>query len=303
MAEEKGEVLDLVPLGQAQLQRTQVNNTVFSGGIKDGGSYLPVLSLKGRQFHIKTGKNEKVSLDDRTLDVILVTARPDLSKQYYAGEFGDGSGAAGKSPDCKSADGKVPDADVANPQSKSCATCRMNAWGSKINKVTGKEGKACGDHKVLILAPPTLDAEKPLQLQLPAASLQNLGVYIKLLNHNGLSAHSVVTQLRFTTEDAFPKLEFKYVRNLTNTENEQVQAIVVREDVQLVVGVAQQAAQQAAPEQHKSETPAVVQTTVAPTSGPGSGSGSGEAVKTPADDKPSDEVASILSRWGATAKK
>ena len=94
MSDEKPVVLDLVPLGQAQLERAVVNNEVFSGGIKDAGSYLPVLSLKGRQFHIKTGKNEKVSLEDRSLDVILVTARADLSKQYYAGDYGDGSQAA-----------------------------------------------------------------------------------------------------------------------------------------------------------------------------------------------------------------
>ena len=299
---DKHVVLDLVPLGQAQLERAQVNNEVFSGGIKTGSDFLPTLSLKGRQFHIKAGKDKPVDLEDRTLDVIMVTARADLSKQYYAGEYGDGSQAKGKAPDCKSADGKVPDPDIANPPSKTCATCRMNAWGSKINAVTGKEGKACADHKVLILAPPTLEPatdpnEKPLQLQLPAASLKNLGEYIKLLNHNGLAANEVVTKLKFTNEDAFPKLEFKYVRNLAPDEIQQVQQIAVRDDVVATVKTPDHAAPK-----HESETPAVVDripTTVAPTSGPGSG----EAVNTPADDKPSDEVAGILSRWGATAKK
>jgi len=290
LSDEKPVVLDLVPLGQAQLERAVVNNEVFSGGIKDAGSYLPVLSLKGRQFHIKTGKNEKVSLEDRSLDVILVTARAELSKQYYAGKF-DTSKSAGKAPDCKSADGKVPDPDVVNPQSKTCATCRMNAWGSKINEITGKESKACADHKVLILAPPTLDAEKPLQLQLPADSLKNLGVYIKLLNHNGLSANGVVTKLRFTDGDSHPKLDFKYVRNLTNAEIGQVGELAQRDDVVAVIRTPDHAA---TTEKHESETPAVVQNVVEKTE---------ERNDAPADDTPSDSVKSVLSRWSMTGKK
>jgi hypothetical protein len=286
MAEERPVVLDLVPLGQAQLERSQVNNQVFSGGIKDGSDFLPTLSLRGRQFHIKTGKNEKVSLEDRRLEVIMVTARADLSKQYYAGKYDPEKAGA---PDCKSADGKVPDPDVAKPMSVTCATCRMNAWGSKINEITGKEAKACADHKVLILAPPTLDSEKPLQLQLPAASLKNLGLYIKLLNHNGLAANEVVTELSFTVDDAFPKLAFKYKRNLTSNEIGKTKEIEVREDVLATIKTPDAAPP---PVKNASEQQTVVQNVTPSADTP-----------PPADDKPSDEVASILSRWGATAKK
>jgi hypothetical protein len=251
------------------------------------------LSLKGRQFHIRYSKTEKVSLEDRRLEVIMVTARADLSKQYYAGKYDPEKGGA---PDCKSADGKVPDPDVANPMSTTCATCRMNAWGSKINETNGKEGKACADHKVLILAPPTLEPatdqkEKPLQLQLPAASLKNLGLYIKLLNHNGLAAGEVVTELSFTDGDAFPKLNFKYKRNLTSDEIAKTQAVAGRGDVLAAIKTPD-----AAPVKNASE-----QQTVVPNVPP-----KNDEVKQsdpPADDKPSDEVASILSRWGATAKR
>lgn len=292
---DKHVVLDLVPLNQAQMERAKKENSLFSGGIKSGGDFLPLLSLKGRQFHIKTGKNEVVSLDDRTLDVIMVTARQDISKQYFEGEYVPGTV---KAPDCKSMDGKVPDADIANPPSKTCATCRMNAWGSKINKLTGKEGKACGDFKSLILAPPTLDADKPLHLSLPAGSLQNLGLYIKLLDHNGLAANEVVTKLSFTS-DSFPKLEFKYVRNLDPTEIAQVLEIAQRDDVIATVKVPERQEHT-----HTSEQPVVaqttrVETTVAPTSGPRSG----EAPPAAPADEPTDEVKNILGRWGATAKK
>jgi hypothetical protein len=288
MAKDKDVVLDLVPLGQAQLERAQVNNSKFAGGIKDGGDFLPTLGLKGRQFHIKAGKNEVVSLEQRTLDVIMVTAREGISKNYFAGEFVAGSGAA---PDCRSADGITPDADVAAKQSATCATCRMNAWGSKINKATGKEGKACADFKMMILAPPTLDSEKPLQLALPAASLKNLGLYIKLLNHNGLAANEVVTQLRFS-DDAFPKLEFKYVRNLNATEIGQVRDTEARDDVKAVVTKAEA---HTAPS--PSEQPAVVPAT------PPVQDAVNLAFGKPAEaDAPTDEVANILGRWGASKK-
>lgn len=290
---DKREVLDLVPVGTAQLERAQKTNTVFSGGIK-GGSFLPTLSFRGRQFRIKSGKNDEVSLDSRTLDVIMVTARADVSKAYYEGKFV--AGQAGKGPTCKSANGVTPDADVVNKQSSTCATCRMNAWGSKINETTGKEGKACGDHKVIIFAPPTLDGDKPLQCQLPAMSLQNLGVYIKLLDHNGLAANEVITQLKFTDGDAFPKLEFKYAGSLNADEIAKVAAVAAREDVLATVRTPEKKE-----EQSGSEQKVVVQVkatapdpTVAPSGGP--------ATQTATEDNPTDEVSSILSRWGAKGK-
>lgn len=289
-------MLDLVPLGQAQLQRAQVHNEKFSGGIKEGGSFLPTLSLKGRQFHIKAGKNESVSLDNRTLEVIMVTARDGVSKQYFAGAYVAGTS---KAPDCQSADGIRPDPNVANKQSVTCATCRMNAWGSKINKETGKEGKACGDHKILILAPPTLDGDKPLQLQLPATSLQNLGLYIKLLNHNGLAANEVVTVLKFTDGEAYPKLEFKYVRNLTKDEIAKTKDIESRQDVIDTVKTPEHAEAPAG----ASEQQTVIQQPVPPATPTAPASGGPTPEQPAADDKPGDEVAAILGRWGATAKK
>lgn len=306
MAEEKGEVLTLVPLGQAQLQRAQVHNDKFSGGIKDGGDFLPTLGLRGRQFRIRANKQE-VALDNRTLDVILVTAREALSKSYYAGAFDPGTS---KAPDCKSADGIRPDADVKSPVNKTCADCRMNAWGSKVNQTTGAQGKACADYKLLILAPPDLDGDKPLQLQLPAMSLRDkdkyqksLGSYIKLLNHNGLAADEVATRLKFTDDDAFPRLEFTYVRNLTKDEITKVREVAQRDDVKATVSVETATL---APEQHASEQPAVTAPVTPPaetaTQNPTSQASGGPTPAETTDQSPTDEISNILGKWGATAK-
>lgn len=286
--------MTLVPVGPGgKLEKSEAGarNTKFAGGIKDGGDFLPTLGLKGRQFHIKSG-GQTVSLDNRTLDVILVTARDGLSKMFYEGDYEAG---AAKKPDCQSVNGVRPDPGVPKPQSDNCATCRMNAWGSKINKVTGKEGKACADTKMLILAPPTLDAEKPLQLSLPAASLKNLSAYIKLLNHNGLAANEVVTTLKFTG-DSYPKLDFKYARNLTSDEAQKVKDVEARDDVQATLS------EPAAPAVE--ETATAVQPTVVENVKP--------AAQAPAEappaaakttDSPTDEVADVLSRWGASPAK
>lgn len=296
---EEHKVLDLVPVGQAQLERVAVKNDKFSGGIKDGGDFLPSLGLRGRQFRIRANKQE-VPIDARTLDVILVTAREALSKSYYEGEFQPGTS---KQPDCKSADGIRPDADVKSPMNRTCADCRMNAWGSKINKTTGGQGKACADYKMLILASPTLDDDKPLQLQLPAMSLRNkdaytksLGAYVKLLNHNGLAADEVVTRLKFT-DDAFPRLEFTYVRNLSGTEIAKVREVAERDDVKATVSTETASL---APETHASEQPAAVKTEQPANPTVTDQASGGQTQET--SEGPSDEIGAILGKWGAQGK-
>ncbi|HZI17015.1 MAG TPA: hypothetical protein VEY09_00320 [Pyrinomonadaceae bacterium] len=316
---------ELVPLGSAPLATTaaaDVNNK-FAAGIKDGGDFLPSLSLKGRQFHIKSG-GQLVSLDNRTLDVILVTARDGLSKSYYVGPYVPGEN---KKPDCQSSNGLTPDVTVAAPQSETCARCPQNAWGSKINATTGAQGKACADTKVLILAPPSLDGDKPLLLALPAASLKNFAAYIKLLNHNGLRADQVITRLVFTA-DAFPKLDFQYVQNLDAASIAAAAGIAERDDVQAAVNPPVAAAPtlvQVGPavaqtptstppvtiQQPSSapvevafrvmeQTPGAVQPP--PTVGADVGASGVVAASVAGEAGTTDEVADILGRWGAQAK-
>lgn len=287
-----GQVMTLVPVSQASIAKKAATeaNQAFAGGIKDGSDFLPALGLRGRQFRIKSGGQE-VSLDNRTLDVILVAARPTLSKAYYEGKFEPGTV---KKPACQSVDGVRPDASVANPMSKLCATCRMNEWGSKKNEVTGKDAKACNDVKLLVLAPPTLETEeKPLQVLLATGSQKTLVKYIKLLNHNGIEANEVVTRLAFT-DDAFPKLTFDYVRNLTADEAAKVREIEQREDVISTLAISTQA--------EPTEVTADQPTTVANVPAPKETTPQPPA-PTPAAtvaDTPSDEITAVLGRWGAT---
>jgi hypothetical protein len=286
--------MTLVPLSEATIARREaaVHNEAFSGGIKDGGDFLPALGLRGRQFRIKSGGQE-VNLDNRTLEVILVTGRPTLSKAYYEGKFEPGTV---KKPACQSVDGIRPDASVANPIAPLCATCRMNAWGSRKNEQTGRDAKACNDVKMLILAPPTLEAdEKPLQVLLATGSQKTFIKYIKLLTHNGLAGAEVVTRLGFT-DDAFPKLTFDYVRNLTSDEAVKVAEIAKREDVTATLAISA--------EQAPAEVTATQPTTVAnvppvqtaPAAPP-------QAPAEVVDDRPSDEITNVLSRWGASPAK
>lgn len=295
MSKLDGQVMTLVPLSNAAVAKRDATaaNQAFAGGIKDGSDFLPALGLRGRQFRIKSGGQE-VSLDNRTLEVVLVTARPSMSKAYYEGAFTPGTV---KKPACQSVDGVRPDASVANPMSKLCATCRMNEWGSRKNTDTGKDAKACNDVKLVVLAAPDLEPdEKPLQVLLATGSQKNLAKYLKLLNHNGLSANEIVTKLGFS-EDAFPKLTFDYVRNLTQEQADKVKAIEQRDDVISTLAInAQPLADDDA------EVTATQPTTVANVAPPKEeavpATPPAPAAVTP--DTPSDDITNVLSRWGAT---
>lgn len=283
-------------------------NSRFSSGVTSGGDFLPSLSLRGRQFRIKSGGTE-VSLDNRTLDVILVTARETASKALYVGQFVPGEK---KKPVCASDDGVRPNADIAQPQHSNCAQCPQNAWGSKVNPTTGAQGKACSDSKYLVLAPPQLDGDKPLMLILSSASFKNFDGYIKLLSANGLLADQVVTRLSFTESDAFPKLTFTYVRTLDATQAGKVAEIAERDDVQAVVNPVRLVGLtplEPTPAQPTSTPPVVINNTAPIQSPPTQPAVLPQPPQPPQEspapaqgDGQTSEVASLLAKWGATAK-
>jgi hypothetical protein len=92
-----------------------------------GGTSMKRISTKGGVFRLIAGGKEVAAIEDRHLDVVIVNAAPKVSRTFYAGQFVEGQATA---PNCWSADGDLPDASVAEPQSKSCATCPQNVKGS-----------------------------------------------------------------------------------------------------------------------------------------------------------------------------
>lgn len=119
----------------------------FSANV--GGGF-PVLHIKGKEFSVtRDGVRTQLQLPDADgelvpatyVDLVLLKANANLSKVYYAKGYEEG--AANAKPDCFSNDGVRPDAAAATPQSKACASCPHNVFGTGA----GGKGKACSDSR------------------------------------------------------------------------------------------------------------------------------------------------------------
>lgn len=175
-------------------------------------SGFPVISIKGKVFHIQRGDERtlitKPGDDDPagSIEVVIVRANKERSKVFYASGYVEGSV---DKPTCYSNDGLAPAADAAEPQAKKCAVCPHNAWGSKVTE-SGTKGKACADSRRLAVA--ALDAVgDPMLLRVPAASLKNLDEYGKMLATRKAPSFAVVTKVSFDYTVAHPLLKFSPV--------------------------------------------------------------------------------------------
>lgn len=207
---------------------------------KSGPSY-PVLNIKGKTWSVVEDKvKTKLMTDDgdplAAVRIVLIKAADGLSKVFYKAGY-DEDESAGQKPDCFSHDGVRPDGSVTTPQSKVCATCEHNAWGSGTN---GK-GRACSDSKrVAIAAEGALD--KPMLLRVPPASLKGLAEYGAMLSKRNTPYQAVVTRVSFDSEASSPKLVFKAVNYLDEDDLQAVAALQTDEVVEAILGKASAAA-------------------------------------------------------------
>lgn len=154
------------------------------------------------------------------LDVIIVGMSPYISKVYYPpGEWSED--AAGP-PVCSAVKGDVPDAGVPEPQARSCAVCKNNAWTTLPN---GGRGKFCQDHRRLaILLMPAVTAKmlgspltEPVFLKVPPGSLTSLKNYGDALTHQGIPFEAVVTRISFSPDKLF-RMIFRGQQMLSDKE-------------------------------------------------------------------------------------
>lgn len=205
----------IIPFDQGKLPSAV--QTLFGDAVNDlvgtgGGSGFPVISIKGKVFHITRGDAKtlitKPGEDDpaSSIEIVVVRANPNRSKVYYDSGYSEGSN---EKPTCYSNDGDAPAPDAKEPQSKKCATCVHNQWGSKVSEA-GTKLKSCSDSRRLAIA--TLDAPSDLMLlRVPAASMKPLEEYGKMLAARGLPPQAVVTKVGFDYSVAHPALTFKPV--------------------------------------------------------------------------------------------
>jgi hypothetical protein len=203
------------------------------------GGGFPIISIKGKIFTVVRDGVRTVLPNPKdpdspatAIDVVVVKANKGTSKVFYAGGYSEGGDQ--KKPDCFSNTGDRPDPSVKSPQSKSCATCTHNQWGSRTGENGGK-GKSCQDSvRIAIAAPGMLN--DPMLLRVPPASIRALGEFGQACAKRGLPYNAVVTKLGFDMESPTPKLVFRPVGMLDDKGFAQVQDVANSDTVTSILG-------------------------------------------------------------------
>jgi hypothetical protein len=190
------------------------------GGAVSTGPSIKRISIKGSVFRMMVEGKEVAKNEERAMNMVIVGAAQYNSRSFYEATFAEGQGA--KMPDCFSDNGISPNAKSTAPQSVTCKDCPQNVDGSAPS---GK-GRACRFSRRLAVVLENDQQGDVFQITLPAQSIFGKGIdgklpleaYVRLLGTNNVSVTSVVTEMRFDTSSATPKLTFKAVRYLEEDE-------------------------------------------------------------------------------------
>ena len=202
----------------AHLKNLELDATTkaLMGG--SGGSGGKRISIRGNVFRMMVDGKEIAQNEDRAMNIIIAAANANVSRTFYAGTYQEGQAMA---PTCWSNDGVTPDIKSEQPQASKCATCAQNIKGSGQG-----DSRACRfSQRLAVLLENDIRGDI-YQLTLPAQSIfgaaengkMPLQSYAKFLGSHGLPVTAVVTEMRFDTASATPRLTFKAVRPLNEDE-------------------------------------------------------------------------------------
>jgi hypothetical protein len=198
-----------------ELELDDVTKSLMGGG----GGGMKRISIKGGVWRMMVNGKEIAKNEERSMNVVIVNAAPKVSRTFYLKQYTEGGDVS--APDCWSADGEVPDAKAANPQSKRCVDCPQNVKGSGQG-----DSRACRFSQRLAVVLANDIKGDVFQLTLPAASIFGEGApakwplqtYAKMIGGKGIPVTAVVTEMRFDTDSATPKLTFRPIRVLEKAE-------------------------------------------------------------------------------------
>lgn len=185
-----------------------------AGGVKR-------ISIRGSVWRLMMNGKELAKNEDRHLNVIIVNAAPKVARTYYAQAYQEGGDIA--PPDCWSADGEFPDAKSVAPQASRCIDCPQNVAGSGSGNT-----RACRYSRRIAVVLANDPQGDVYQLTLPSTSVFGAGeqgkwpleAYGKMLGSRNIPITAVVTEMRFDTSVATPKVTFKAVGFLQSHEHE-----------------------------------------------------------------------------------
>jgi hypothetical protein len=205
--------------------------------LSDGiGQSFPIISIRGKIWALRYRGERKVVVrpDDGSpsghLDVVILAAAKNKSKSYY--KKYDTNQPEGERPICASLDGIVPDEDVVEKQSDSCALCPRNVW--KADPDTGRKGRECTDYKrlavfvepgqsKLALGSPLTE---PMFLRVPPDSLNSLAIMGDTMKNQGFDYWTFWTRITFDPVKSWPSMIFRPNPELGPVEEKHVPAIM-----------------------------------------------------------------------------
>jgi len=178
------------------------------------------ISIKGSVFRMIIDGKEVATNEDRAMEVVIVNVAEHNSRSYFSGAYQEGQNAG---PDCFSNDGKTPDPRAENVQSTKCDGCPMN-----VTPVGGKSRPCRYSRRLAVVMSNDIANSDVYQLTLPAQSIFGKGEgnkmpfqqYIDFLANwdKGIPLRAVVTEMRFDTGSATPKLTFRPIKPLSEDD-------------------------------------------------------------------------------------
>jgi hypothetical protein len=219
----------------AHLQRTELSATTRA---LMGGTDSRRISVRGNIFRMVVNGQEIAKNEDRAMNIIIAAAAPKTSRSYYQATYQENVAVA---PDCWSPDGLIPSDTSTHKQSANCATCPQNIAGSG----QGTSKKCRYTHRLAVLLENDAIDGELYELSLAATSIFGKGEnnkmplfqYVKLLGAKGLNITDVVTEMRFDTDSATPKMVFTPVRALDIDELNAVHKHGVSPEAQAAINV------------------------------------------------------------------
>lgn len=202
------------------LSNVEDNLTATIAGNGGGVQGNRRISIKGGVFRETIGGKEYRVSEERAMNVVLVNAAP-ISRMYFAGSYVEGETVK---PMCWSSNTQTPDAAVPQEQRQAarCMDCPQNIKGSGQN-----ESRACKfQQRLAVQLEGEIEKREVYQLNLPGQSIFGEGdkskmplqAYGRHLKAHGEAPAGIVTEVRFDTASATPKLVFKPVRRLEDDE-------------------------------------------------------------------------------------
>jgi hypothetical protein len=258
-----------------------------------GSSGGKQISIKGGVWRMVVGGEEVAKNEERAMNFVVIASGKGVTRTFYAGKYEEGKDIK---PSCWSAEGVVPNEEVTNPQSKSCATCPQNIEGSGDGKA-----RACRYSKRLAVALENDIGGNIYRLSVPAKSYfgraegekMPLQAFGKFLSGHGIPITGIVTEARFDTAEAVPVLKFRAVRPLTKEEWElgkaQSQTEDARQAIELKMVPSKAESMPALPQAFKEEPAAKAEAVAEPVKR--------SPAKPKAETSAPKDVSDILSDW------